>query len=104
LDELMAVYPQLTIHYWRDKSGREIDFVVERSQGRADTIEAKINPGAFNPDALREFRGLYPHGANYLISPFVKEPYTIRVGGFAVNVCNTADMRRSSKPVLPGCA
>lgn len=90
LDELMAVYPQLAIHYWRDKSGREIDFVVERSQGRADTIEAKINPDAFNPDALREFRSIYPRGANYLISPFVSEPYTIRAGGFAVHVCNTA--------------
>jgi hypothetical protein len=90
LDELRAVHPHPAIHYWRDKSQREIDFVVEHPDGRADALEAKVSPDAFDPDALKAFRALYPRGANYLVCPFVSEPYTVRKGGLAVKVCGTA--------------
>jgi hypothetical protein len=89
LDELRAVHPHAAIHYWRDKSQREIDFVVEHSEGRADAMEAKVSPDAFDPDALKAFRALYPRGANYLVCPFVTEPYTLRKGGLVVTVCGT---------------
>jgi len=89
LDELGAVYPLSAIHYWRDKSLREVDFVIERPGGRVDAIEAKINPEAFNADALAVFRELYPRGNNYLVCPFVREPYTLRKRSLTVKVCGT---------------
>jgi len=86
LDDLCSVYPSSAIHYWRDKSGREVDFVVARRGGGADAFEAKINPDAFGTDALAEFRRLYPKGRNILMCPYVREPYTLSVNGHAVEV------------------
>ncbi len=91
LDELRAVYPQSAIHYWRDRTQREIDFVVERPGGRVDAIEAKINPDAFEHSALSLFRQYYPDGRNLLACPYVRKPYTIRKGGLTVQVCSTPD-------------
>lgn len=87
LDELRTNVPRAAIHYWRDKSHREVDFVVERSAGRIDAIEAKINPDAFELNGLRAFRELYPQGENLLVCPFVNEPYVIKKGPFEIKVC-----------------
>lgn len=92
LDELLAVYPASAVHYWRDKSHREIDFVIERPGGRVDGIEAKVNPDALEADALRVFRAIYPEGENVVVSPFVKEPYRMRKGTLEIRVCNTSHL------------
>jgi len=93
LDELRATHPASSIHYWRDKSRREIDFVVERTAGQADAVEAKINPDAFESANLMAFRQLYPHGANYLVCPFVREPYSLSKGRLVLQVCSTAHFK-----------
>jgi predicted AAA+ superfamily ATPase len=90
LDELRAVQLPSTIHYWRDKSRREIDFVVAHPTGVVDTVEAKINPDTFEPGGLKEFRQLYPRGKNRLVCPFVPKPYVLRKGGLVLEVCSTA--------------
>lgn len=92
LDELRAIHPPSAIHYWRDKSQREMDFVVQRTEGRVDVVEAKINPEAFDPAALTAFREIYPDGANYMACPFVREPYVIRKGSFSIKVRSTMDL------------
>jgi predicted AAA+ superfamily ATPase len=94
LDEMRTAYPPGAIHYWRDKSGREIDFVLEFPGGRVVAVEARISPDAFAADDLRVFRDLYPHGENLLVCPFVTEPYTIRRQGFVVEVCSTPHLPR----------
>lgn len=86
LDELRAVYPDGAIHYWRDKSQREIDFVIAQSETRVDTIEAKINPDAFDAISLEVFRGFYSKDRNFLMSPFIQEPYKIRKKNFEIHV------------------
>lgn len=89
LDELKSIHPLSCLHHWRDKKQHEIDFVVDRTRGRIDTVEAKINPDAFEPHSLKVFREAYPKGKNLLVCPFVKEPYKIRSGGFEVIICST---------------
>ncbi len=92
LDELRAIFPPRSIHYWRDKSRREIDFVVEHSDGRVDALEAKINPDALDGDSLKVFRSLYPKGDNYLLCPFVREPYALRKNNLSVRVVRPSDL------------
>jgi predicted AAA+ superfamily ATPase len=87
LDELRCRQPHGSIQFWRDKSGREVDFVIGRPRGRADAVEAKTSPDAFDPASLRAFRTLHPEGDNFLVCPHVQTPYTIRKGGLAVRVC-----------------
>lgn len=88
LDELEFSFPASSIHYWRDKSQREVDFVIERMSGRADAIEAKLNPDAFDSAALKAFRSLHPNGKNFVVCPVVDEPFPIRKAGFVVEVCS----------------
>ena len=96
LDELCRIYPFRKIHYWRDKSQREVDFVVEHSTQRVDTIEAKLSPDAFEPKSLKVFREIYPNGENRLVCPFVKEPYRISKDNLPVLVCGVEHLKDSS--------
>jgi uncharacterized protein len=85
LDELRTVTGGESLFYWRDKSGRELDFVVRRGR-EVDVFECKINPDRFDPESLRVFRELYPQGRNFVVCPGVKEPYDHRVGKLIVRI------------------
>jgi predicted AAA+ superfamily ATPase len=87
LDELRASFPETALHYWRDKNRREIDFVIVHTSSRIDTVEAKINPNAFNSSNLKAFRDRYPEGNDYLVCPYVKDPYQIPAGERPITVC-----------------
>jgi len=85
LDVLRASVGSEGLFYWRDKSGREVDFVVR--QGRqAHAIECKISPDRFSPESTRVFRSIYPSGQNYLVCPGVDKPYSRRTGGLTLRV------------------
>ena len=86
LDSLRFHYHDDDIFYWRDKSGREIDFVLRKENDRVDLFECKINPDKLNPASIRQFREWYPKGENFILSPFVKEPYKIRREGVVLTV------------------
>ena len=86
LDSLSCRVPPENLFYWRDKSGRELDFVVRRGRDRLDAYECKINPDEFRAKALDAFRERYPEGRNFVVSPFVREPYRMRRGGRDITV------------------
>lgn len=88
LEHLQAHLSQDTIRYWRDKVGREVDFVLVRRRDRVDAVECKWDPAEFDPAALKVFRSYYPKGENYLVSPVSDDAYAKRVGGVIVTVCN----------------
>lgn len=87
LDALRSCHSDDSIFYWRDKSGREIDFVVRRGRERVDTIECKINPEKLTTTATEVFRGYYPEGDNYVVSPGAGKSYGIRRGDLTYTVC-----------------
>ena len=85
LDVLRTVTGGSGLAYWRDKSDREIDFVVVRGH-EVDAIECKVQPDRFNPAALSIFRQSYPRGRNIIVSPGVAEPYDRRMGSLVVRI------------------
>jgi predicted AAA+ superfamily ATPase len=87
LDELRFSHPRTAIHYWRDKSGREVDFVLRRPGGKADAVEAKVSPDAFDPAGMAAFREAHPEGRNFMACPLVEESYRMRSGGLTIEVC-----------------
>lgn len=89
LDTLRAAGLESALGYWRDKSGREMDFVVRRAEGRVDAIESKINPDRADPDLFRHFRSLYPAGENWVLSPHINAPYVRRFGSLEVRFLST---------------
>ena len=86
LDSLRFRLPDDRIFYWRDKAGREVDFVIRRTRDRVDLVECKMDPDELDGNAVRAFRRLYPAGENFLASPAVKEPYRIRRAGCVFTV------------------
>lgn len=87
LDALRFRHPDDRIFYWRDKAGREVDFVVWRGRDRADLVECKMNPDQLDAAAITAFRSRYPKGDNFLASPATREPYRIRRADRVVTVC-----------------
>ncbi len=97
LEYLQAHAHTRTVHYWRDASGREIDFVVPRSRDRVDAIECKWDPASFDPTSLKIFRSHYPGGVNYVASPLGTRGYAKKVAGLDVYVCNPDGWRERAK-------
>ena len=87
LDTLRSCHKDNAIFYWRDKSGREIDFVIRLARGRVDTIECKMNPEKLTTSAMEVFRTYYPEGKNYIVSPSAGRSYRIRLGNLTYTIC-----------------
>ena len=90
LDSLRFRHPDDRIFYWRDKAGREVDFVIRRARDRLDLVECKMDPDELDGAAARAFRAIYPEGSNFLLAPAVKVPYRMRRRGQVFTVCPAA--------------
>ena len=91
-DELRSIVSDRRLYYWRDKSGREVDFIVDRGDGKVDTVEAKIDPERIDLRNLRAFRALYPEGANYLAVPYAERPRRLRLEDIEIIICEPASV------------
>ncbi len=88
LEYLQAYASDHEIQYWRDISGREVDFVIRRNRDAIDAIECKWDPRQFEATSLKAFRGLYPNGNNYLICPDAGDGYEKQIGGLQLRIVN----------------
>jgi predicted AAA+ superfamily ATPase len=86
VETFQALRPDEPVRYWRDKAGREVDFVRPRGRETVDAFECKWDAGAFEPDALKAFRQRYPAGRNFLLTPSAPEPYVTSAGGLELTV------------------
>ena len=93
LEYLQAHFPDTPAHYWRDKAGREVDFVLAHRRDAVDAIECKWNPSAFESAALKLFRTCHPKGRNFLVSPAGEPAYSKRHGEVEVRVCTPAGLQ-----------
>jgi len=92
LDTLRATGLESQLGYWRDKSGREVDFTVRRTGTRVDAVECKVNPDRFEPQGLQHFRSIYSEGENWVVTPRECEPYTRGFGSLRVRFLSTRDL------------
>lgn len=75
LNELHARFQSRNIHYWRDKRGHEVDFILTRSETMPLAIEAKWSASDFDAANLRSFRADYRYGENYVVAQDIKRPF-----------------------------
>jgi Predicted ATPase (AAA+ superfamily) len=92
LNELLGALQTPDIHYWRDKAGHEIDFVITSHSGKVDTIECKWSHRAFGPENLVSFRKRHPTGRNYVVSADLTESYAARTGDIPVEYVTLHDL------------
>jgi hypothetical protein len=93
LEHLQARLPDTPVRYWRDRSGREVDFVLPRLRDQVDAIECKWTPDAFDGAALQVFRRHYPAGRNFLVTPSAAPAHARRHGDLEVWVCTPSELR-----------
>lgn len=84
LNRLISDPAEPKVMYWRDKDGREIDFVVPKGRSDVDAIECKWNADSFDPKNLKVFRALHPAGRNLVVASNVLKTYHREVGGLTV--------------------
>ena len=92
LEHLQARFPYTPARYWRDKSGREVDFVLAHRRDEVDAIECKWDPGAFDSSVLQIFRSYYPKGRNYLVTPSGDPAYRQQFGSLEIRVCTPSEL------------
>ena len=81
LDSIRSHLPDESVFFWRDKSGREIDFVIKRAGREAMAIKCKIDPDRFKVDSIKTFRSHYKKGRNIVISPWIRKAYRRKIDG-----------------------
>jgi uncharacterized protein len=92
LEHMQAHFPGTPVRTWRDKAGREVDFVLAHRRDAVDAIECTWNPDAFESAALKVFRSYYPKGRNVLVTPAAEPAYSRRYGDLEVRVCTPTDL------------
>ena len=60
IDALYAQFPSENILYWKDKSNREIDFIVRTKRDEHHTVECKIDVDRISVKTLANFRKTLP--------------------------------------------
>lgn len=85
LNEVQARLQTKRLHYWRNKQGAEVDFVLPR-RGEAGpiAIECKWRAASFDPSALSRFRRSYSDGPSFVVATDVDTPYKRDCDGFEV--------------------
>jgi predicted AAA+ superfamily ATPase len=84
LNEMHGRWQRRDIQYWRDKSRREVDFVLAGRGREPVAIECKWTADRFEADAIAAFRKIHPKGRNFVVAHDVKEPYGKEMGGIPI--------------------
>ncbi len=92
LESLQAIPDLPRVHFWRDKIGRGVDFVIPRGP-RIDAIEVKWSANAFDPKHLGYFRTLYPEGETLLVTGATSRQEIRTFGSLRVHVVPVAALR-----------
>jgi len=92
-ETLQSVEGLPRIHYWRDKDGREVDFILPFHRDRVDTLEVKWTGSAFDPRGMSAFRSHYPAGRNWVVSSQSRPAYTEKIRGLEITFVGFEGLR-----------
>ncbi len=94
LNEVHAHGAQCAVHYWRDKSHHEVDFVLLRRGGDPIAVECKRSEASLNVASLTAFRKRHPKGANWLVIPEGEGTWTTAIRGLDIEVVPLGEVER----------
>jgi hypothetical protein len=102
LDELKFELPDATIHYWRDKQKREVDFVIDRRGLPPVAIECKWRASGADYAGLAAFRVLYPDAVCWLIAADRNTVIERSTPAGKVNAAGVANLPQMLKALAAG--
>ena len=80
LNEIHAQTQSHEVHYWRNKSGHEVDFILAKRSQPPIAIECKWSSSELDPSGLKAFRKIYPKGHNYIVTSDIEKAYIKHYG------------------------
>ncbi|MCB9493521.1 MAG: ATP-binding protein [Epsilonproteobacteria bacterium] len=99
LNEMLGRLQMRTVHYWRNKSGHEIDFVIQHRKNKSITaIECKflINQDAIALKALiknfTSFRRHYPIGENIVVASNIEKMFKRKIDDITITFLAPDDL------------
>ncbi len=92
LNEIHGRSQRPRVHYWRDKRGHEIDFVLPRRNDQVDAIECKWASRSYDARNLRAFRQQYPKGENLVVATDLDRTFRETIGNLTVEFIGLADL------------
>jgi predicted AAA+ superfamily ATPase len=92
LNELNANLQSKHIHYWRDKQGHEIDFIIERRGSAPIAIETKWKHHDFDCKNLKVFLRQYPHAEAYVVAHDVSKKTKKSINGVSIQFVSLKEM------------
>ena len=102
LNEIHGHLQTHSMHYWRDKQGHEVDFVIHnKSTNELTAIECKFTSTSLSKSRSTDstlsanidaFRRHYPRGKNYVVSSDVETSFDRRYGQTIMSFVNTNDL------------
>ncbi len=101
LNEIMANRQDRDVHYWRDKRGHEVDFVLTAHRKKPLALECKWSADSFEAGNLQAFRKQYPDGENVVVAQDVDRPFRRTVGEITVRFESLRSLLRSTDEVTP---
>ncbi len=101
LNEMHGMVQTRDVHYWRDKRGHEIDFVLARRRASPVAIECKWSGSQFDASSIKAFRRQYPRGENFVVANDVKRSYRRAYERIEVRFVSLAGLIEALAPVTP---
>jgi len=102
LNEMHGHLQTRAINYWRDKNGREIDFVLRNKKDASITaIECKFltqqddSTLAALAKNFIAFRNLYPEGENFIVASNISAPIKRRYADISISFVSPEELIRS---------
>jgi hypothetical protein len=95
LNEIQAQLQTRRIHYWRNKRGNEVDFVLAGREKKPIAIECKWSASNFDPVGIQAFRRHYEIGENYVVVNDVDRPVRRSFGNIKVTLTNIPGLIRA---------
>ncbi len=100
LNELSSHLQGRVIHYWRDKGGHEVDFILITKEMGITAIVCHWRAKDFEPKNLRAFRRRYPEGRNWIVCGDIVQAHTQTFGKIRLEFMSLEEM---SKWIAPLC-
>ena len=93
LNELMARLDLDRVHYWRDKHGHEVDFIVARPGRDPVAIECKWSwTGVNELRGLAAFRRAYPQGDSFVVTSDASQRMSRSASGVMAEVVSLGEL------------
>lgn len=81
MGEILARFGPGKLHYWRDKHGHEVDFILEIGRRKQLlVIECKSSGSKLDSSSIEAFRRRYPTGENIVVTLRDADTYSRRLG------------------------